>query len=68
MTGVERAIEALGGQQALADACGVTQPAVSRWKAQGWVPAKHWHAIEVATGMRAREIAHPELRQMIVGS
>lgn len=67
MTGIERAVQQAGGQDALAKACGVTQPAVSRWVHQGWVPAKRWVAVTTATGVPARDIAHPAVVDQIVG-
>jgi DNA-binding transcriptional regulator YdaS (Cro superfamily) len=57
MTGIERAIQALGGQAALAAACGVTQPAVSRWVRQGYVPRRRWTLVAYATGVGVEDLA-----------
>ncbi|WP_333474461.1 MULTISPECIES: transcriptional regulator [Enterobacteriaceae] len=47
---VKRAIDILGGQAALARACGVTQPAVFRWLNGSRVKADHVMSIVKATG------------------
>lgn len=63
MTGIERAIQALGGQEALAAACGVTQPAVSRWVSRGWAPSKRWRVIAGATGVGVQDLALDMVRR-----
>lgn len=51
MTGIERAILAAGSAKALALACGVQEPAVSKWKARGYAPWDHHARIHVRTGV-----------------
>lgn len=59
MTGIERAVAALETQQALADLCGVQQPAVSRWVKRGFVPETHRMAVAEATGVPMEELMPP---------
>lgn len=49
-TPLDRAIEVLGTQQALAEALGISSPSISEWKRRGQVPATRCRAIEAATG------------------
>lgn len=51
MTGIERAVEIAGSQEALAKACGVQQPAVSKWVKQGYAPFEHHETIWGVTGV-----------------
>lgn len=55
--GLERAIEAIGGVGALAQAIGVSQPAVSTWRR---IPAERVFAVEAATGV-SRSALRPDL-------
>lgn len=48
-TAIERAINAAGGQVALASTLGVTPQAISQWKKNG-VPADRALAVQIATG------------------
>lgn len=57
MTGIDRAVSKLGSQAALAQACSVTQPAVSRWVTRGWAPSRHWRRIATATGVGVDRLA-----------
>ena len=50
---VDRAIEILGGQQALADVAGVKYQAVQQWKK---VPDKRLAKVSRATGMKMSEL------------
>jgi DNA-binding transcriptional regulator YdaS (Cro superfamily) len=54
MTAIERAIKKAGGQQVLADACGVKYQAVQKWLKR--VPAERVLAIESATGISRHEL------------
>ena len=59
MTAVKRAIEAAGGQQALAKKVGVKYQAVQKW-VRNRVPAERVLAIEAATGV-SRSDLRPDL-------
>ena len=48
MDALTKAIDAAGGVGKLAEAIGVTQTAVSNWRARSSVPAVHGAAIEAA--------------------
>jgi len=62
-TPISVAIEILGSQQALATACGVTQPAVHKWATgKGRPDAKSSIAIERATkGKISRSVLRPDI-------
>lgn len=55
MKAIERAVEKAGGQQALADKCGVKYQAVQKWIRNG-VPAERVLDIESATGISRHEL------------
>lgn len=62
MDALRRAIEFVGGVNKLAEACAVTQPAVSNWLHRGSVPPRQAVNIEYATGGKVtREELCPEL-------
>ena len=48
MMRVEEVILALGGAKAAAELTGVSQPAVSNWKARSKIPAEHFFVISDA--------------------
>ncbi|MDE8034625.1 helix-turn-helix domain-containing protein [Actinobacillus equuli subsp. haemolyticus] len=55
---INKAINILGSQTALAEACGVTQGAVRKWLRGGGIDSKYLLKIEKATGgqVTVREI------------
>lgn len=55
MTGIARAIEAVGGMGDLAKKCGVTYQAVQKWR-DGRVPAERVLQIESVTGVSRHEL------------
>jgi DNA-binding transcriptional regulator YdaS (Cro superfamily) len=55
-SGVERAVEKLGSQKALAALCEQLPQAVTRWLREGKVPAKYAARIEQETGIPRREL------------
>lgn len=55
MSAIERAVKKAGGQQALADICGVKYQAVQKWINNG-VPAERVLMIETATGVSRHEL------------
>jgi len=55
MKPIERAVEAAGGQQALAEKLGVKYQAVQKW-IRGVVPAERVLAIESVTGVSRHEL------------
>lgn len=57
MKPIEQAIEFFGTQKKLADACGVSQAAVSKWLKGGNLKPKPEHAIkiETATGGKVKK-------------
>lgn len=48
---LERAIDAAGSQQALADLLGIKPPSIHEWRKRGKVPAERVLAVEEATGI-----------------
>lgn len=63
--GITAAIEAAGGQVALAEALGVTQQEVSRWKVRGFVPEHRVVEVEQATGVPRGRLIDPALMELI---
>ncbi len=59
-TAIEKAIEFCGGQKALGDEVGVSQPTVFYWKRKGKIPAEQVIKIEKITGI-GREELRPDL-------
>lgn len=53
---LDRAIEAAGSQQALAELLGIKAPSVHEWRQRGRVPAERVLAIEEATGVSRHEL------------
>lgn len=52
------AIAAAGGQTALAEICGVTQPAVWKWvQSSKRLPGRHAIPVEAATGISRHDLA-----------
>jgi len=65
MNGLERAIEIVGTQAALANALGVTAQAVNQWVSKGRIPAERVLEIERATeGKVTRHDLRPDLYPM----
>lgn len=59
---IEKACDLMGGQSALARACGVTPQAVQHWVAAGRCPAERAVAVERATNRKVRrEQLRPDL-------
>ena len=63
LSSIDRAIAALGSQQALADALGIRSPSISEWKDRG-VPPGRCIPIEQATG---GAVTRYELRPDVFG-
>jgi DNA-binding transcriptional regulator YdaS (Cro superfamily) len=61
---LNRAIEAVGSQQALADALDIKSPSISGWRQAGRVPVERCVAIERAT---AGSVTRYELRPDVFG-
>jgi DNA-binding transcriptional regulator YdaS (Cro superfamily) len=57
---IHKAVEAAGGQSALARALGKRQSTVWDWVKRGNVPAEHVAGIEAATGI-PRHVLRPDL-------
>lgn len=56
MKPIARAVRAAGGQQALADKCGVKYQAVQKWLRLNRVPAERVLTIEEATGISRHDL------------
>ena len=61
---LSRAIEAVGSQQALADALNIKSPSISGWRQAGRVPVERCAEIETATGGR---VTRYDLRPDVFG-
>lgn len=61
---LDRAVEIVGTQEALASAIGIKSPSISEWRQRGRVPAERCADIERATG---GEVTRAELRPDLWG-
>ena len=74
-TGIQKAVEAVGGQRALAEKLKSTiegydypsQQAISLWVRRGFVPNGRVAEIAKATGVAPAELMAPELREALGG-
>lgn len=64
-SGIERAVEAFGSQEAMARELGVTQQAVSSWVANGYVPVRRVVQIEALTGVPRADLLEPKLADIV---
>jgi len=55
-TPLEKAIQAAGSQQKLADLLGIKSPSITEWRSRDRVPAERCRAIEAATGVPRHEL------------
>lgn len=62
MSGIDKAVERAGSQTNLARILGVTQVAVSKWRASGHVPWRRAQQIERMFGIDKAELLPPEMR------
>lgn len=67
MTGIEKAVEMAGGQAALGASLRpeVTQQAISKWLARGWLPADRAVEVEKRYGIAVRELLSPTLAKVL---
>lgn len=65
MTGIEKVIALVGGQKALADLCGVKEPAVSKWVKRRHAPQSRAIFISNRTGVPVHELVSPALQRLI---
>jgi DNA-binding transcriptional regulator YdaS (Cro superfamily) len=73
MSGIEKALAVMavregvrpGGAEALAEALGVSQQAVSQWKAHGYVPPRRARQITELTGVPVAELVHPHIAELM---
>lgn len=60
-TGIAAAIAAAGTQGKLAQELGVTQPAINKWRKQGWVPLVRAGQIEALYNISRTRLANPKI-------
>jgi len=65
MTGIERAIEAAGGEAALGELLGVSQQAVSKMKRRGFVPLHRVGQIVAAFRIAREDLIDPAIREAL---
>lgn len=56
MNAIQKAVKVIGGQQQLAEECGVRYQAVQKWLRSGKVPAERVITIEAATGVSRHDL------------
>lgn len=64
-TGIEKAVDAVGSQQRLADLLGCTQQAVSEMVRRGYAPSERVVEIEALTGVPRKELVNPRLLSLL---
>lgn len=55
-------IHRAGGDEKVANACGVTPDALRKWREAGRVPAKHWSIVAALAGATLDEVAAAKLK------
>lgn len=65
MTGIEKAIEAAGGQTALAEMLGCSQQNVAKMKSRGFCPVETAEKIAERYGIPVLELVSPSLRAVV---
>lgn len=68
MTGIDKVIEAAGGQPALAEVLGVTQQAVSLWKQRGFPPAARVDQLATNFNVPREELIDPAVLKLVKGN
>jgi DNA-binding transcriptional regulator YdaS (Cro superfamily) len=64
-TGIQEAVDVVGGQAAMAAALGVSQPAVSAWVVRGYAPIDRIAAIAELSGVERRRLCDPHIIEVI---
>lgn len=67
MTGIDKVIDAAGGQTGLAEVLGVSQQAVSLWQKRGYVPAARVDQLANAFNVDRTELIDPRVIALIKG-
>lgn len=63
--GIDDAIKAVGTQEKMAEMVGVSQQAVSKWVAQGYVPTDRVVEVEQLTGVARARLVKPALVDLL---
>lgn len=64
-TGIQAVVRIAGGQQAVADLCGVTQQNVSWWLTRGFVPANRAIELEAQYGVDRKRLVDPRIVDLL---
>ena len=67
VTGIDKVIEAAGGQTALAEVLGVSQQAISKWQKRGYVPAERVDQLANSYRVDRTELIDPRAIALIKG-
>ena len=65
MTGIQKAVDAVGSQAKLADLLGCTQQLISIWVGRGYAPTDRIVELEQATGVDRRDLINPKLINLL---
>lgn len=64
-SGMTRAVLAAGSQGKLAELLGVSQQAISKWEARGWVPLARARQIAAAFPIPLKDLLDPDTAELI---
>lgn len=63
--GIDEVVELAGSQAAVAEKCGVTQQAVQKWVAKGFVPNSRAIELEAEYGVKRQKLVDPRLADLL---
>lgn len=63
--GIDQVVDKAGSQRALGDVCGVSQQAVQKWVAQGFVPNSRAIELEAQYGVDRKLLVDPKLAELL---
>lgn len=67
LAGIDKVIDAAGGQTALAEVLGVSQQAISKWQKRGYVPADRVDQLANSFSVERTELIDPRAIALIQG-
>jgi len=65
LTGIQKAVDAVGSQAKLAELLGCTQQLISIWVGRGYAPIDRIVELEQATGIDRKDLINPKLLNLL---